>query len=190
MSDSVNPTLYHLTADLLELDAALRMAEETGDPTEDILAQYLTTGEAFEAKLEGYGHLIRQREAEAAVAKAARVALEDEQQRLRKREETATNTAARLKAALLGALDVLGLRTVRSATFAFTRSQNGGVAPLAIDQIPLDHIPEEYTRRVLATDLIREALERGESVCIIDPDTGEAVPFARLGERGEHLRIK
>lgn len=186
----INPTLYHLTADLLELEAALRMAEETGDPAEEILAQYLTTGSNLAEKAERYGHLIVQRQAEAQVARAAIDALVEEMNRLIQRETAAAKDADRLKAALHGALTVLDIRELKSATFSFKRVGNGGQPPMLLDAVNLSLVPEEFTRPQLDKDKIREALERGESVCIIDPDTGEAVPFARLLPRGEHVRIR
>lgn len=187
---SFNPTLYTLTADLLELDAALREAEETGEDPTPILQEWLVAGEALTEKAERYGHLLRQREAEAAMADAALKALEAERERLRSRRETALGTVQRLKSALLSALTVLDLKRLQTETFTFRRQQNGGVPPLVLAPgVSPEEAPPEWTRPEWAKDRMRQALQAGEVPSFIDPLTGEVRPLAWLDAPGEHLRI-
>lgn len=77
------------------------------------------------------------------------------------------------------AMDTMGVTEFKSDLHSFKKVRNGGKAPLIIDDPGA--IPANFQKVVIApdTDKIREALEAGEEL-----------PFAHLGERGVHLRVK
>lgn len=80
---------------------------------------------------------------------------------------------------ILTAMDTMGVTELKSDLHSFKKARNGGKAPMIIDD-PAG-IPASFQKVVIApdTDKIREALEAGEQL-----------PFAHLGERGTHLRVK
>lgn len=65
-----------------------------------------------------------------------------------------------------------------------TVANNGGRAPLVVDAVAPDEVDPDYTKTVparleLDRDYIRKVL-----------DDGTPLPFARLGERGRHLKVR
>jgi hypothetical protein len=168
-------TLYDLHGELLALGALL--AEVGGDVTDAdaeaaIDAWFAEVHDARDEKLDAYGALIREFQARSNARK-------DEADRLAGLARVDENAAKRLKARLQWFLDEHGLRRVETARFRFVVAQNGGKAPVHVALAP-DLLPAPYRRVHYTADLdaIRAALEAGESL-----------EFARLEERGKHLRI-
>ena len=73
------------------------------------------------------------------------------------------------------------LKTVETARYKLTLANNGGKAPLIVDDEFVLDLPDEYLEWSAEPDRakIRAALE-----------AGEVLTFARLGERGQSMRIK
>ena len=103
----------------------------------------------------------------------------DQRDRLDAFIKTVHRNRDRMSDGILTAMDTMGVTELKSDLHSFRKARNGGKAPLIIDD-PAG-IPTSYQKVVIApdTDKIREALEAGEQL-----------PFAHLGERGVHLRVK
>jgi len=128
------------------------------------------------AKLDGYVGLIKTLEMEAAAAKA-----EAEQYTMKARSRE--NRAKWLKERVKGYLEATGRTKVETATKRTIAIQaNGGAVPVMLmDSIDPASIPDEFAvvRRTPNTEAIREYLAAGGQL-----------PFASLGVRGTHLRIR
>lgn len=171
-------TLYEIREDLAALDDLL--AEVGGDVSEAdveaaVDAWLAESGEAMRSKIDSYAALIRTVEARGAARKA-------EADRLRALATTDENTVKRLKGRLLWFFQDREIPTLDTDRFRISVSQNGGATPVVLRVAPED-LPEDWRTSVVTyraeTDRIRAALERGE-----------ALPFAALGERGSHIRIR
>lgn len=174
----MSKTLFDLGADAEALDALLTELEgDISDPAvaEAIDAWLQENHDGLEKKLDGYGALIREREAKAEARKA-------EAARLLELSRTDENMAKRLKERLFFFFDERGVAKKETARFKFSIVSNGGKLPLIIDP---ETNPEEISVFLqkhtvdFDKDAIRTALENED---VLD--------FARLGERGRSLRIK
>lgn len=174
----MSATLYEIREDLTALHDLL--AEVGGDITESdaeaaIDAWLSETGEAVRVKLDGYAALLRELEARSEARRT-------EAARLLALAATDDNAAKRLEDRLLWFLRDQELQKVETARFRISVSRNGGKTPVTLAVAP-DELPDAWRTQVTTyraeTDRIRAALERGESL-----------PFASLGERGHHLRIR
>jgi hypothetical protein len=168
-------SLYHISA---ELQAVLAAADTTGGECKELdaaLAEHAAAlAEAFDSKADDYAALIRTCEVRAQ-------ARADEAKRMQKLADSDAALAERLRQTMLQAMQATGRTKVHTARFALGVQRNGGKAPLVVDDDKA--LPEQFVvPRVTQTidrDAIREALERGE-----------AVPGARLSERGVRLSIR
>lgn len=164
-------TLYELT------DVFLNLWELIDDPEadEDVILDTLEgiDGE-IEDKADGYAKVIAQANAEAA-------ALKSEALRITNRRKTIENNISRMKASLQNAMELTGKTKFKTSLFSFSVANNGGKAPIVIDDIDPDKLPEEYKIVTISpnTEAIRNALEEGKKLS-----------FAHIGERGRSLRIK
>lgn len=171
-------TLFQIGADAQALNDLL--VELEGDISDPAVAEAIDewlqeTGDALDKKLDGYGALIREREALAAARKA-------EAQRLLDLAKTDENTVKRLKDRLQFFFENNGISKQETARFKFSLAANGGKAPVIIDgNYKPDEVPFSFQKQVVDFDKeeIRKALEAGDELS-----------FARLGERGRSLRIK
>lgn len=178
-----------MSKSLWEIGADMRALEETiieadGDisdeETEKIIdGWFAEIGAERDLKLDNYAAFIKMLEARAAVRKA-------EAQRIMALAAPDENLAARLKARLKEFFEnhVGDGEKIDTARFKISLVNNGGALPVILDEQIVAHpeeIPEGYRRVVFQADLnaIREALNNGEEL-----------DFARLGERGRHIRIK
>jgi len=161
-------TLYELTTDyqaLLELG-------DSDDPEEQ--EAFLTTLEGLDfevgLKADAYAAIMSQLKARAEYIKA-------EADRLARRAKAAENNVERLKTALYGAMLAMGKTEIKTDLHRFKIVKNGGKQPVTIDE---DRVPDGFKRVVYETDkeLIRQTLEKGV-----------ALEFARLEERGSHLKV-
>ncbi len=184
------PNLYELTGYAQTLENLISDIEEmiaNGEAPEDnkvlsgLYDSLIQNGEDEERKLEGIVKIIRQAESDAKAQKA-------EAQRLRDRAAVNENRVSRLKDLIKWHLTVTGQSKARAGLFNVSVCGNGGLAPLIVpnvlsegDQEALKGIPADYVKTVLQLDTakVREELEMG---VVID--------FARIGERGSHVRIK
>ena len=76
-------------------------------------------------------------------------------------------------------LKAAGVTKAGDAVIKASIVKNGGQAPLEIDLIPVD-LPEDFQKITIDADkeAIRAALEGGQQL-----------EWARIGERGEHIKI-
>lgn len=128
-----------------------------------------------DVKLDGYGRFIKEREY---IGKART----EEAKRIAKLGQIEMNKATYLKNRLLMFFESHGINeTIQTLHFKFRKQANGGVAPLVMNEdVQPESLPERFVKTVLVIDReeIRAALEAGEQLA-----------FAKLGEKGEHLRI-
>lgn len=191
-------TLWEIGDDLLALDDLL--AEIGGDVSEEeaerAIDEWLAeTREAEAAKLDRYAALIRTLEARAEIQEA-------ESKRLADRARANKNNARRLKDRLLLHMERTGQKKIAGNLYAATVAKNGGKAPVEVTVDPRD-LPAPFRRAKLTlacpTDETLEALADQATRLDLEPDTdairtaleaGEKLPFARLGDRGHHVRIR
>ena len=168
-------TLYQLTEEMQALDELLTNAENPDSPEIfDAIQRALALQDERERKVDAYCCLIAEITARAVARKA-------EAERLYLSAQTSENAVKRLKTSLLESFAVLGIRKLETEKFTVTVAKNGGLVPLEM-QAGLDasSLPKEFQRIVVSVDSekVRAALETG------------TLDFAKLGERGSHVRIK
>lgn len=153
--------------DIAELQ---RLCQE-GELTEEVVADTIEAvrGE-IGAKCDAIAEIVTANDGDIA-------ALEAEVERLTAMLERLKLSNARLKEGLMGYLKRQGTPKVKTQYHGFSICKNGGRR--SVELVGL--VPEEYVRYVprVDTDAVREALE-----------SGQELGFARLKERGEHLRIR
>jgi hypothetical protein len=171
-------TLIDISKELLALNDALDALDGEDEQAAELQAWFdellAETTEARNAKLDNYAALIGELEARAAARRA-------EAARLADRARADENRAKWLKQALQDHFAQHGLKTVETARYRLTLAQNGGKAPLIVEEDKI--LPTQLPVRFQSVDFnhgaIRAALEAGEQL-----------GFARLGERGQSIRIK
>ena len=178
MTTQQKRTLIDITEDMRALDDLLE--EAGGDVTDESVSQYVekVVGEIeqdFNEKVDGYVAYIRHLELQAA-------ARQEEAERLKKAADASKNAAKHLKDRLKVVMEMNGRKKAgfkRTATVA----GNGGKVPIEYPNgMPEgEQVPGQYRRIKIEvdTDALRADLEEGKDV-----------GFAKLGERGTHLRIK
>lgn len=164
--------LFELTEEYVQL---LEMAEDP-DVDPEVLADTMEglTGE-IEDKADGYAYVIDSINADVDT-------IDKEIKRLQARKKTLTANVDSIKSSLYNAMLAIGKRKLKTAKHSFTIAKNGGKIPVVYDPvIDIDKIPVEFIKVEwdVDNDAVREYLE-----------SGEELDFARLGERGESLRIK
>ena len=122
------------------------------------------------SKSAGYVHVIKQLDMEADECDKVIEAF-------KAKKEARKNHIAKMKAALLDAMDAAQLSEIKAGEYTLKIAKNGGKQPLVIDST----VPDNYMKIKYEpdNDLIRQAIEEGKEV-----------PFAHLEERGRHLNIK
>lgn len=153
-----------------EIVLNLMSDEDIGDDDARVI-ELLEKAEAdIKNKMDGYCDVIRR-------FKDYGTEAEHEAQRYAARAAMWKKKHESLKARLKLALERMGERQIVTAKNTVTICGNGGQQPLEIT----GHVPEEFqktiTKVVDDTDRIRLALASGE------------LPFARLKDRGSHLRL-
>lgn len=165
-------TLYSLTVQMQEI---LDMAE-SGEFDEELIANTLEGVEGeIEDKLDSYGVIVNELQDD--VDK-----LDKEIKRLNAKKKTITGSIDYLKRMVMFTMGRMDKKKIKGERFTWSIVKNGGKAPVIYedDFNPLN-IPEQFQMWDVQPDkaLIREVLE-----------SGTELPFARLGERGESLRLK
>lgn len=166
--------LYELSQEMAALDEALAQAENPDAPEVKALierAMDLTTERKI--KIEGCCRLIRELESRAEARRA-------EAKRLNERAQIAENAAERVKAFLMNAMHVMGIKKEDTEHFTVTVANNGGKLPMTIDD---DKVPDAYTTLETVVKVDKERIRK-------ELEDGQQLAFARLGERGHTLRIK
>lgn len=173
------PTLDDLEQEHLQLkirlDALLTASEgEVTDEIEALMDERLESEYALSQKFDGYGYAMAQLQAEEELLQARIDAL---QQRL----QTKRNTRERMKERLQAFMERNGAQKVEGDYFVFRVQKNGGRRPVEYAEgLRPEDVPEAYRRVRVELDgaAIYEALTSGTELA-----------FARLGERGTHLRV-
>jgi hypothetical protein len=169
--------LWTIGDDLEALDALL--SEVGGDVTEEaaeaaVEAWFAELREEESAKLDRYGRFLASLDTRAKL-------LRDEVRRCEAAARAEENKSKRLRDRLLAYLQASGETSRTSTLYRFTVARAGGAAGLDVD-VPVEQLPERFRETVTTykarSDAIRAALA-----------AGEALPFARLRERGVYLKI-
>jgi len=165
-------TLYDLN---VQMQTILEMAEDTElDP--QLIADTLEGLEGeVEDKLDSYGIVMNELLMD--VEK-----IDVELKRLTDTKKRINRNIDRMKEAVKASMDLMGKKKVQGNHFTWQIQKNGGKAPLIIDEdMPAISLPEEYQLWDVKPnkEVIRQDLEAGKEL-----------PYARLGERGESLRLK
>ena len=121
-------------------------------------------------KSAGYVHVIKQLDMEADECDKVIEAF-------KAKKEARKNHIAKMKNALLDAMDAAQLTEIKAGEYTLKIAKNGGKQPLIIDST----VPDNYMKIKYEpdNDLIRTAIEEGKEI-----------NFAHLEERGRHLNIK
>jgi hypothetical protein len=168
-------TLLEITEDLAALDDLL--AEVGGDVSNPNVAEAI---EDWMSELDS--NLSTKADNYAALISELRLRAESrasEAERLARRAKADEASADFLQSRLLQAFEERGLRKVETERYTLSIVGNGGKAPLILD---LD-VPADWTRTVTKTEPDRERIR----ACL---ESGQALPFATLGERGRRLSIR
>lgn len=169
--------LYLIESDVLQLDALLDDCEGDLSKAEPGIQQWFDAlGDEVLTKTDAVIDYCRQLRVEAEGAKA-------EAARWQAACVTRNLKADRIEGALLAFLDRHGYRSLSTATGRkITIAGNGGKRPVVFEEV----INPEYIEprfRLVRTEIDREAVRAAL-------EAGEQLPFAKLGERGFHMRIK
>jgi hypothetical protein len=180
---SAPQTLYAITADYRALDQLLAEAEEAGVDLSSLEVAAIVTrwwvsldGD-LKAKAARCIAVIREQEALSDAAKA-------EADRLAAYAASKAARAAKVRQMVMTAMQAAQVKRLDTPLGAVTVAGNGGVAPLVVADVDPLEVQALYPELVEVTTTInkqavRDALEQGLSL-----------PFAALGERGTHLRIR
>lgn len=169
-------SLWAIEADLAALEELAD--DEAGELAgcEPILDEwFLQLGTEAAKKIDGYAAFIAELNARADARK-------EEAARLTHRAEVDAKLAAWLKSRLLDFFRLRDWKKLETSRYKISRCANGGKTPLRLFVEP-EKLPPEFRREKVVysadSDKIRQAIEEGE-----------ILEFAKLEERGEHLRIK
>jgi len=176
MSEQNRPLLA-IQAELNQIKEAFDKLVEDGIEADYIAALDTYLGnlkEERDAKLDAYAKFMAKREMymDGRRKEAARItALADADER----------AITRAKERLKFMFEQENWAKVETAYHKFSICKNGGKTPVIIDPVDIDKVPDDYKKveTTVNTGAVREALEAGKEL-----------EFARLGERGTHLRIK
>ena len=146
-------TLYEMENDYLDL---IRMLEE--DPEEadeaaihDTISMILLD---IDEKAEGYGKVLKQLQADAAM-------LKEEKMRIAKKQATIESNIERLRGALLHAMLLTGRNKIKTQLFSFSTSTRWK----AFLDVPEDEIPEQFQKVTVKADTkgIEDWLKKGNA---------------------------
>lgn len=167
--------LYEIAADYRRL-ADMLEASETPEDMRQVLTDTLESiAGDFEDKAENMAALIAENTETISACNNQIARLKDKAARLE-----AQNTS--IKNYMMAEMKYAGIKKVNAGVWQVSVARNGGKAPIIWDDnIEPENLPSEYTRTSIQInkDAVRESLEAGETLA-----------FAKLGERGESLRIK
>lgn len=171
----MNKTLFEIGADMAALNDLLDelQGDVSGDGESELIDGWFTENqEALLSKLDGYGSLVMENTARADALKA-------EAARIADLSKAHANRAAKLKERLHYFMETQGQSKLETGRFKFTVCANP--QPQLVVSAEAIDLPEQYRRIEYKADnaAIRAALADGVKL-----------PFALLGDRGTHLRIK
>ena len=180
-------TLFEIARDYQALADAIGQIDEAPEEFQAELesafaAMAEVTGQELAAKIDDYVGLIGKFQSTADFRRNEAKVYEDEAKRLKSLAETDLAAVERLKARLKVFLEFTGLKKVEGNRYRVSLAGNGGKLPLIVDDdVPISDVPPQYqvVNWSLDRDAVRVALEAGAEL-----------DFARLGDRGTHIRIK
>lgn len=107
--------------------------------------------------------------------------IKGEVERLKKLSAVIENNVKRMEGSLELAMRATGKTKFKTALHSFGIVKNGGLAPLEVDEEDATKLPPEFQKITITADnkAIRDYLA-----------AGNALKWARLGERGERLSIR
>ncbi len=172
--------LFEISEDLHFLSDFL--TESGGDITDEALELEIdkwlaSLGAERDVKIDNYCALIKEFEAKAEARK-------EEAARVENLAIVDANNAARLKSRLHEFFKAHNLDKIETLRFKVARQKNGGALPVILDASAVEApelIPEPYRRVTYSANV---------GMIADDLKAGVEIPFAHLGERGEHLRIR
>lgn len=172
-------SLYEISAELKTLENfLLELGGDVSEGTEgETIEKWITEYEwQSRQKVDGYCQLIQNMQAD-------NMAIAEEVERLTGRARVLVNRIERLKAMAKKAMELRGVRKLDGAKFTISIQKNGGKDPIELLVEDPARYPDEFVKVVRSPDKekLRAALETN------DP---EAVKFARIGQRGESVRIR
>ncbi len=173
-------SLYQLTEEVKALDDLL--VEQGGDVSEGAAGQTLERWAqeyqwALAVKIDAYGEFHRNLEAQAA-------ALDEEIKRLRARKEAVENRAQRLLDLAKFSMERLQLRKLEGTKFTIGLQRVGGKDPVEV-LVNAEALPEGYRRTQILIDADKEKIRAG-----LEGKDPALEGKARLGQRGEYVRIR
>ena len=129
--------------------------------------------DVFENKAENYAKIITNFTAESE-------ALENEIQRLKKKQKTIKTAIAKLKENLFEAMKQTGKTKFKKGIFSFSIQKNGGKQKVVVD-CDLEDLPDDFIRikKEADSEKIRQYIE----------ETGD-ISYFHLADRGERLVIR
>lgn len=160
-------SLYELTDSYIQLQQVI---EDGND--ENLEAILKTINDEIEIKAENYAKVMRNMDGDIA-------AIDSEIERLQNKKRVLQNGIDRMKQSLYNSMKEIGKEKFKTELFSFTIAKNGGKTPVVIEdegQVPMEYQVVSYS---VDKNKIREELE-----------SGKELSFAKLGQRGESLRIK
>jgi hypothetical protein len=168
-------TLLAICDELRQIDDLI--AQHDGEISDPEIAGFIDewlseANQSLDRKADDYAALVQ----EMTLRSQARA---EEAKRLRVLAEIDERAAQHLKDRLRWAMEQRGIKRIDTDRYRITVAGNGGKVPMELDE---SRVPPDYTIQpppVPDKERIRADLESGLSL-----------PFARLGERGTHLRIK
>lgn len=167
--------LYDIAADYRRLQDLLDSAETPAEMRQTLIDTLESLSGDFEDKVENMAALIAEYKATIEGCRA-------EIARLTGKAARAENAIDSIKKYIMAEMQFAGIQKVKAGTWQVSIAKNGGKAPIVWDDdIEPEDLPEKF-RSIsykIDTAAVRDALE-----------AGEALDFAKLGERGESLRIK
>jgi hypothetical protein len=174
-------SIYDIVEETLGIERVitdLESGELTDEQATSILYDALISAEGdLKAKAEGYVIRMKKLEADAKIRS-------DEAKRLSESAGSLTKQSERLKSVLKMAMETLDTEKIETGLFTVAIQKNGGVAPVEIDPaIDTDALPEEFKKTVTTVSANKEAIRTAL-------ESGQELPFAKLGVRGTSLRVR
>lgn len=181
-------TLYEMTNEALALFHAMRNAAEEGEGEipENLLEKHDAAVERLEDKVESYGRVMRNLEAEAEQQDALEHFYQDlakpylsEAEKYGAQAKALRNNVDRMKARLHESLRALDADRVDTEHFKFWRQRT---TPRVELLVPEDDLPEQFQR-------VKRSADKTKLKTALEQEDPEATKIAKL-EQGETLRWK
>lgn len=181
-------SLWHIGQDMQALAELMdRASDDSGEVTDSDVANamnewFATRQHEQGAKLDRYAGLISSLETDSKQLQAVADSHQQTADQFARAAKARLARVERLKDRLKQHMQETGqTKAVSDQGRVFTVCKNGGKQSVDVDPIPLTEIPPEFLKPKVEVDkdAIREALQGGREL-----------PFARLKDRGTHVKIQ